>query len=127
MKKLLLSTIAALALFATAASANHEMFQVGETFLDANLPTCSTEEAGRAVINDMAAVEMLTPNDVESTAAAKGCEFHKMFRGTINSILCKVVSSDGLPFSLTTVTLKGETDAKFAILFTDSESLLCGE
>jgi len=127
MKKLLLSTIAAVALFATAASANHVMFQIGYKFEDSVVSICPTEEAGLAIMKSRAEVDTITLDTLKAETLTNGCELHMEIVGTVNSILCKMVREDVGAFSLTTITLDGKTESNFAILYTDSESLLCGE
>lgn len=128
MNKLLLPSIAALILFVTSVSADHIMYSSGETYVDLAVMECSTEEASLNVIRGIQKVEVLDINSAEQITIEQGCIFHgDPIEFTVNSFVCKVTSVDGRTFSVTMSTLTGGTEETFAILFTNSETLFCGE
>ena len=126
MKKIVLSTIAALALFATSASANHAMYIPGDNvYRDSGLMTCSTKEASLKVIQGITTVDYLTYGVARKITEANNCVFHRdPVNFTISELFCKLVREDTRPFTITKATIEGGEE-KFTILFTDSETPAC--
>ncbi len=126
MKKIVLSTIAALALFATSASADHAMYIPGDNvYRDSGLMTCSTEEESLKVMEGIITVEYLTYGVARKITEANNCEFHRdPVNFTISEMFCRALREDGRVFTIAKATVEGGEE-KFTIIFTDSETPVC--
>jgi len=127
MNKLLLPIIAALALFATSASANHFMYVPGDNvYRDSGLITCSAEEASLGAIQGMITVEHLTYASAREIAEANNCNFYRdPVNFTISEMFCRALREDGRIFTIAKATVEGEEE-KFTIIFTESKAYDCG-
>lgn len=127
MKKILLPVIAALALFATSASANHVMYAPGDyIYRDSGLITCSTKEASLKVIQSITTVKYLTYGVARKIAEANNCDFHRdPVNFTISDMLCNAVREDKRIFSIVKASVIDGENEKFTILFTDSKTFAC--
>jgi len=127
MNKLLLPIIAALALFATSASANHFMYVPGNNvYLDSGLMACSTDEESLKVIEGIISVKILTYSVARAITEVNNCVFYRdpvIF--TISEILCRASREDGRIFTIAKAIVEGEEE-KFTVIFTDSKAYDCG-
>jgi len=127
MNKLLLPVIAALALFATSASANHVMYVPGNNvYLDSGLMSCSTQEESLKVMEDIITVEYLTYGVARKITEVNNCVFYRNpVSFTISEMLCRALREDGRVFTIAKATVEGGEE-KFTIIFTDSKAYHCG-
>jgi len=135
MKKLLLPAIAALALFATSASAEPKYYT------EPNLTSCLDEAAIKSTIIRIAAADQFDVNvrNISKWAAENGCILNETeVKFAINELICNVIlferkSSLGIAkkiktLSVAKVTMFTDNDGiteQFAILNTGSQTPTC--
>ena len=128
MRKLLIPSVVALALFATSASADHIMYTAGNAYRDSGLITCSTQEASLKVILSITTVEYLTYGVARRISEANNCNFHgDPVNFTVGNVLCRESRADGRIFSVAIASVEGQMEPTFTMLFTNSKAPACGE